>query len=95
MIISSSDRIEGARSLTVIGRIRAATGWHVAGRNRARDGDWKEAALLQLIANAESVDADAVIGVNYEVDGAPDAEATGLALQRISITGMAVKIGRV
>jgi hypothetical protein len=94
MIVSSSDRIEGARSLTMLGRIRAATGWHATGR-RVREGEWKEAALQQLIRRAEDIDADAIIGLDYEIDGVTDPEDTGLKLQRIAATGLAVRIGRV
>lgn len=95
MIVSTTERIDGARSLTVIGRIRAATGWHVAGRTSGREGEWKEAALQQLIREAEDHDADAIIGLNYEVDGVTDPDDAGLPLQRIAATGMAVKIGRI
>jgi uncharacterized protein YbjQ (UPF0145 family) len=95
MIVSSDDRIEGARSLTMLGRIRAATGWHAAERDRLRDGEWKEAALQQLIRRAEDIDADAIIGLDYEIDGVTDPDDTGHKLQRIAATGLAVRIGRV
>jgi uncharacterized protein YbjQ (UPF0145 family) len=95
MIVSSDDRIEGARSLTMLGRIRAATGWHAAGRSRLRDGEWKEAALQQLIRRAEDIDADAIIGLDYVIDGVTDPDDTGMKLQRIAATGLAVRIGRV
>jgi uncharacterized protein YbjQ (UPF0145 family) len=95
MIVSSDDRIEGARSLTMLGRIRAATGWHAAERKGLRDGQWKEAALQQLIRRAEDIDADAIIGLDYEVDGVTEADDTGMKLQRIAATGLAVRIGRV
>jgi uncharacterized protein YbjQ (UPF0145 family) len=95
MIVSSDDRIEGARSLTMLGRIRAATGWHAVGRSRLRDGEWKEAALQQLIRRAEDIDADAIIGLDYVIDGETDPNDTGLKLQRIAATGLAVRIGRV
>ncbi len=96
MIVSSDDRIEGARSLTMLGRIRAATGWHAAGRgSRLRDGEWKEAALQQLIRRAKDIDADAIIGLDYVIDGVTDPDDTGMKLQRIAATGLAVRIGRV
>lgn len=95
MIVSSSDRIDGARSLTMLGRIRAHTGWHATGKSQLRDGEWKEAALQQLIRRAKDIDADAIIGLGYEIDGTVDAEEAGLKLQRIAATGLAVRIGRV
>jgi uncharacterized protein YbjQ (UPF0145 family) len=95
MIVSSGDRIEGARSLTMLCRIRAATGWHAAERKGLRDGEWKEAALAQLIRHAEDLDADAIIGLDYEIDGASGQDDTGLKLQRVAATGLAVRIGRV
>lgn len=95
MIVSSDDRIEGARSLTMLGRIRAATGWHAAERSRLRDGEWKQAALQQLIRRAEDIDADAIIGLDYVIDGVTDPDDAGMKLQRIAATGLAVRIGRV
>jgi uncharacterized protein YbjQ (UPF0145 family) len=95
MFVSSADHIEGVRSIIMLGPIRAATGWHAAGRRSLRDGEWKEAALQQLIRCAEDIDADAILRLDYEIDGVTHPDDTGMTLQRIAATGLAVRIGRV
>lgn len=94
MLISHSDRLDSGEGYTPIGRIRAATGWHVVGQDSVREGQWKEAALQRLIETAEDYDADAIVDINYTVDGTTDVELTGIELQRIAATGVAVKIRR-
>ncbi|MBX9739617.1 MAG: YbjQ family protein [Beijerinckiaceae bacterium] len=94
MLISFSDKIDGAPHYTPIAEVRASTGWHAASRDRVREGQWKEAALEQLIRHAEDMNADAIVGVDYHIDGTTDVEDTGVELQRIAATGVAVKLRR-
>jgi Putative heavy-metal-binding len=91
MRISSTGGIEGRRVLYSIGKIKAATAWHAASGSPTQD-NWREVALGELIREAEDIDADAIIGLDYETDGIiPDSE-TGIRLKRILATGMAVKL---
>ncbi len=90
MRISSTERIEGGRVLYAIGKIKAASAWHAATVAPMRD-DWRERALRELIRRAEEVDADAIISLDYETDGVP-VEGTGVLLERILATGVAVKL---
>jgi hypothetical protein len=90
MRISSTDVIEGGRVLYKIGKIRAASAWHAANGSFRQD-DWRELALRELIRRAEDIDADAIIGVDYETDGVP-IEETGVRLNRVLATGVAVKL---
>lgn len=94
MLISYSNTIDGAEGFTAIGRIRAAAGWHAVSARELREGLWKEAALQQLIRTAEDFDADAIVGVDYQIDGTTDVEMTGIALQRVAATGVAVRLRR-
>ena len=91
MRISSTDVIEGGRVLYAIGKIKAATAWHAANGAPPQD-NWRELVLSELIRRAEDIDADAIIGFNYETDGIVPVEETGVQLKRILATGIAVKL---
>jgi Putative heavy-metal-binding len=91
MRISSTDVIEGGRVLYAIGKIKAATAWHAADGAPLQD-NWRELALSELIRRAEDIDADAIIGLDYETDGIVPVEETGVQLKRILATGIAVKL---
>ena len=91
MRISSTDVIEGGRVLYAIGKIKAATAWHAANGAPLQD-NWRELVLSELIRRAEDIDADAIIGLDYETDGIVSVEGTGVQLQRILATGTAVKL---
>jgi uncharacterized protein YbjQ (UPF0145 family) len=90
MHISSTGGIEGRRVLYTIGKIKAVTAWHAASGSPTQD-NWREVALGELIREAEDIDADAIIGLDYETDGIIPVE-TGIRLKRILATGMAVKL---
>src|ERR1700716_2197735 len=68
MRISSTDVIEGGRVLYAIGKIKAASAWHAANGAPLQD-NWRELVLNELIRRAEDIDADAIIGLDYETDG--------------------------
>jgi hypothetical protein len=91
MRISSTDVIEGGRVLYAIGKIKAASAWHVANGAPFQD-NWRELVLSELIRRAEDIDADAIIGLDYETDGIGPVEETGVQLKRILATGVAVKL---
>jgi hypothetical protein len=91
MRIYSTDVIDGGRVLYAIGKIKAASPWHAAKGARSED-NWRELALRELVRKAEDIDADAVIGFDYETDGIVPVEGTRMQLKRILATGIAVKI---
>jgi Putative heavy-metal-binding len=91
MRISSTDVIEGGRVLYAIGKIKAASAWHAANGAPFQD-NWRELVLSELIRRAEDIDADAIIGLDYEIDGIVPVEETGVQLKRILATGVAVKL---
>ena len=91
MRISSTGVIEGGRVLYAIGKIKAATAWHAANGAPLQD-NWRELVLSELIRRAEDIDADAIIGLDYQTDGIVAVEETGVQLKRILATGIAVKL---
>jgi uncharacterized protein YbjQ (UPF0145 family) len=93
MRISFTEHLDGNQTYTPIGRIKAATGWHATGV-APQSGDWKEEALRRLIRTAEDFEADAIIGVNYQVDGVQGRDLEGVELERVAATGLAVKLAR-
>jgi uncharacterized protein YbjQ (UPF0145 family) len=93
MRISFTDEIEGGRILYPIGRVQAASGWHANGMAPG-DKDWKEAALRELIRTAEDIEADAIVGIDYAVDGVSDTDLATRRLERVTASGGAVKLAR-
>jgi Putative heavy-metal-binding len=90
MRIRATGVIEGHRVLYTIGRIKTASAWHAASGSPSQD-NWREVVLGELIREAEDIDADAIIGLDYETDSIIPVE-TGVRLKRILATGMAVKL---
>ena len=91
MRITSSSAVEGRRIVYEIGKIKASSAWRAANRVPLQT-NWREAVLDELVQKAEDVDADAIIGVNYELDRVVPAEQTGVSLRRVLATGIAVKL---
>lgn len=91
MLISEKDAIDGARVLYPLGRIKAASAWHAVGHVPASN-NWRQRVLEDLIRRAEDIDADAIIGVDYEVEPVGFAPEGGVELERVLATGIAVKL---
>ena len=91
MRISSTDSIEGGRVIHLFGKIKAASIWHASGTT-PHQGNWRERMLEELIRKAEDIGADAIIRLDYEVDGLAPVNDTGVELKRIFATGIAVKL---
>jgi hypothetical protein len=91
VLISCTGAIEGGRVLYTIGKIEAASSWHPEGSAPLQD-NWRELILRDLIRKAEDIDADAIIGLDYQNDGAIRNAETGVKLKRIVATGLAVKL---
>ena len=91
MLVSEKDAIDGARVLYKLGKITAATAWHAAGYTPVSD-NWRERVLQELIRRAEDIDADAIIGVDYEVEPVEARDEGGVDLERICATGIAVRL---
>ncbi|HLH12053.1 MAG TPA: hypothetical protein VKV77_09275 [Methylovirgula sp.] len=77
-----------------IGRIQAASSWH-GPRSAVTQDFYRAKALENLIDVAQDYDADAIIGVDYGIDRAEIGDAPGAGLlQRVSVSGLAVKLTR-
>ncbi len=92
MRISFTDELDGTRILYSIGRVRAASGWRAV--TGLSDTTAKDAALDALMKQAAEFDADAIVGVDFEVDGGNSLDLCNVALQRVAATGIAVKLAR-
>jgi uncharacterized protein YbjQ (UPF0145 family) len=91
MQVSFSSGLDG-RPVTAIGRIRAAARWRAAGEP-GTEGD-RQAAIEALMREAEEYGADAVVDVRFEVDGVKGSDIDGVALERVTATGLAVRFAR-
>jgi hypothetical protein len=92
MQVSFAGGPDNGRPVTAIGRIRAAASWRAAGDPGA-EAD-RQAAIEALTREAEEYGADAVVDVRFEVDGCKGCEIEGVALQRVTATGLAVRFAR-
>lgn len=87
MQVTRAHGLDGSRGHRPIGRIRASSGWRAAGLVEAD----RQAAVQALIREAEDYEADAIVDLAFEVDGAPCADIGGAPLQRVAATGVAIK----
>jgi uncharacterized protein YbjQ (UPF0145 family) len=90
MQISHTKELEDGRQTYSIGRIKACGAWRGAGA--ARSDAERIAALKALIREAEDCGADAIINVDFQIDGVVRADIDGVALQRVVATGIAVRV---
>jgi hypothetical protein len=88
---STSNVIDGGQIGAAIGCIEAASTWHAA-NSIDRAESWREHALRNLVRRAEDIDADAIIGLEFEVEDDVSMPETGVALARILAKGIAVKV---
>ncbi len=91
MIISATDEIEGGRIGSEIGRIQATSAWHADGF-KVREFELRQLALQALVRRAEDVDADAIVGVEYDVDAGQPMTEGRIAMQRVRVRGLAVRL---
>jgi hypothetical protein len=85
MRISSTDAIKGGRVLN-----RGCLHLAPADGSPLQE-NWRELVLRELIHRAEDIDADAIIRVDYQNDGAIRIDETCVKLKRVVATGIAVK----
>ena len=91
MRISFTGTLEGGRVLYNIGKIEAASTWHPE-NSEPLQPNWRELIMRELIRTAEDIDADAIIEVDYQNDGAVRNDETGVKFKRVVATGIAVKL---
>ena len=93
MRISFTDALDDGRILHQIGRVRATSGWHAA-TSSASEETRKDAALRAQINEAREYDADAIVGVGFEIDDAAHLDLASIDLKRVAATGIAVRLAR-
>ena len=91
MRISFTGTLEGGRVLYNIGKIEAASAWHPE-NSEPLQHNWRELILHELVRKAEDIDADAIIGIDYQDCGVVRIDETGVTLKRVVATGIAVKV---
>jgi uncharacterized protein YbjQ (UPF0145 family) len=88
MQVSRSHSLEGGRGHHLIGRIKACAIWRAVGT--VGEADRRE-ALQALILEAQDYGADAIIDLDFEIDGVRCADIGEAPLQRVAATGIAVR----
>ncbi len=89
MQVSFTSALEDGRAHYSIGRVRALGRWRAA-HEPAAEAD-RQAVLRALVREAEEYGADALIDVNFDVDGVAGADIDGVPLSRIVAAGSAVR----
>jgi hypothetical protein len=89
MQVSHTNGLEGGRRHHSIGRVKASSAWRAV-KAPAAEAD-RLAAVRALIREAEEYEADAIIGLDFEVDSVSCADIGGAPLRRVAATGIAVK----
>jgi hypothetical protein len=89
MRVSSAAELDDGRRTIAIGRIRATGPWRAAGGPGA--GADRKAAVEALTREAEDYGADAVVDVQFGVEGCKGCEIDGIRLERVTATGLAVR----
>ena len=92
MKISFSSSLDDGRDLAPIGRVRATTRWRAAAEPGTEEE--RRAAIGSLVREAAEYDADAIVDVRFEVDGVKGVDIGGVALQRVTVTGLAVRFAK-
>jgi uncharacterized protein YbjQ (UPF0145 family) len=89
MQVSYANKLEGGRRYHSIGRIKASSRWRGA-NDLVPEAD-RLAAVRALIREAEDYEADAIVGLDFELDSVDGVEIGGVPLRRVAATGLAVK----
>ena len=92
MQVSFSSSLEDGRKTTAIGRVKAAARWRAADKPGSEAE--RQMAIEALKREAAEYGADAIVGVRFEVDDVRGVDIDGVALQRVTVTGLAVRFAR-
>jgi uncharacterized protein YbjQ (UPF0145 family) len=92
MQVSFAAALNDGRRTVAIGRIRATAPWRAAiGPSLEAD---RQTAVEALRREGEEYGADAVIDVRFEIDDCKGYDVDGVQLQRVTATGLAVRIAQ-
>ncbi len=90
MKVSFAAALDDGRRTIAIGKIRAAGPWRAAGDPRA-EAD-RQTVVETLRREAEEYGADGVVDARFEVEACKGCEIDGIRLERVTATGLAVRI---
>ena len=89
MQVSRTNKLKGGRGYYSIGRIKASSGWRVSDAHDAEE--IRLSALWALISEAQEFDADAIVGLDFEIEAVTRPDFDGAPLQRTAAMGIAVR----
>ena len=92
MQVSFSSGLDDGREIAPIGWIKAAARWRAADKPSSEAE--RQTAIEALKREAAEYGADAIVDVRFEVDDVGGADIAGVALQRVTVTGLAVRVAR-
>ncbi len=92
MQVSFSNSLGDGRETTAIGRVKASARWRAADHSGS-DAE-RQAAVEALKREAAEYGADALVDVRFEVDDVKGVDFGGVALRRVTVTGLAVRFAR-
>ena len=78
-----------AAPILAIGRVKATTRWRAAAEPGPRPSGRRRSP--HSMREAAEYGADAIVDVRFEVDGVKGVDIDGVALQRVTVTGLAVR----
>lgn len=88
--VTANRQFEETRIVHEIGRIEAASDW----RGKSTVEDQQQSALRKLKELAAEFEADAIIGLDFQIDDVNTTDLAPLALSRVNARGVAVKLAR-
>ena len=92
MLLSRSNTLEDGRPYYSIGRIVAASKWRPIGTAGVEMDHL--AAVQALVREAQEYDADAILDLDFQVDGVLRDDIDGAPLQRVAARGVAVRFSQ-
>ncbi len=92
MQVSFASHLECGRATVAIGRVKATTRWRAA--DKAGTEAERQAAIDALKREAAEYGADAIVDVRFDLDDVKGVDIDGVALQRVTVTGLAVCFAR-
>jgi uncharacterized protein YbjQ (UPF0145 family) len=92
MQVSFSSGLDDGRETTAIGRVKASARWRAADQPGTEAE--RQAVIEALKREAAEYAADAIVDVRFEVDDVRGVDIDGVALQRVTVSGLAVRFAR-
>jgi len=88
--VTANRQFEETKTIREIGRIEAASEWRGLKSVEAQ----QQAALAKLKELAREFEADAIVGLDFQIDDVATTDLSPLPLHRVNATGVAVRLAR-